>query len=240
MRYLLMSFVAACFLLARSDAAEPHPSWIWEQAEESSSEPIRFTRSFKTDSIPSSAELRFAPVSANLRISIDGQVVASAEPYDPIQTVEIERRLNPGSHVINVEARSVEGPSAFFLQLDLKYEDQTHESIVSDQAWRVSGSDKVKDLGGIDDRLIIPESLRVGIDVVDNYEQWKRALNTGEGGAEKGTNPAAFLVAPGFEISLVRSALPNEDSWVSMAFDPQRPHHHCEGKEGLVANDSVG
>ncbi len=87
---------------------------------------MRFARSFQTDSIPTFAQLRFAPVSANLRISIDGQVVASAEPYDPIQTVEIERPLNPGSHVINVDARGVEGPSAFFLQLDLQYEDQTH------------------------------------------------------------------------------------------------------------------
>ena len=36
-----------------------------------------------------------------------------------------------------------------------------------------------------------------------------------------GRRPAAFWTAPGFEISLVRTAQPEEGSWVSMAFDPQ-------------------
>jgi putative heme-binding domain-containing protein len=91
-----------------------------------------------------------------------------------------------------------------------------------------------KNLGKIDSRLVIPESLRVGIDVADNYEQWKQALTTGKEEAKAGANPAAFLVAPGFQISLVRSALPDEDSWVSMALDPQGRIIIAKEKRGLL------
>ncbi len=234
MRWVVVSILVGCFLVNPADAAEPRPSWIWERSEEPSSQPVEFTRTFTTDSIPTSTQLRFAPASANLKISLDGQIVAAAEPYDPIQTVEIERPLNPGTHVISVDAVGVEGPSAFFLQLDLQYEDQTRQSIITDELWLVSAGGAAENLGAIDDRLIIPERLRVGIDVVDNYEQWKQALHTGDADAERGTDPASFLVAPGFEISLVRSALKDEDSWVSMAIDPQGRVIIAKEKQGLL------
>lgn len=50
----------------------------------------------------------------------------------------------------------------------------------------------------------------------DAYNTWKLALTPG-----KATDAAAITVPAGFKIELLRSALPEEDSWVSMAFDPQ-------------------
>jgi putative heme-binding domain-containing protein len=63
----------------------------------------------------------------------------------------------------------------------------------------------------------------------DAYNNWKLALAAGIA-----TDPATIKVPPGFKIELLRSAKPEEDSWVSMAFDPQgRLTIACE-KKGLL------
>lgn len=63
----------------------------------------------------------------------------------------------------------------------------------------------------------------------DAYNNWKLALNTA--GA---TDPRTIEAPPGFQVELLRSASPEEDSWVSMAFDPQgRLTIGCE-KKGLL------
>jgi len=63
----------------------------------------------------------------------------------------------------------------------------------------------------------------------DAYNNWKLALAAGTA-----TDPAAITVPAGFKIELLRSSQPGEDSWVSMAFDPQgRLTVACE-KQGLL------
>src|SRR5688500_12714443 len=63
----------------------------------------------------------------------------------------------------------------------------------------------------------------------DAYNTWTLALNAGAA-----TDPRTIEVAPGFKVELLRSAPPEEDSWVSMAFDPQgRLTIGCE-KKGLL------
>ncbi len=63
----------------------------------------------------------------------------------------------------------------------------------------------------------------------DAYNNWKLALVGGTA-----TDPATITVPAGFKVELLRSAEPAEDSWVSMAFDPQgRLTIGCE-KKGLL------
>jgi hypothetical protein len=62
----------------------------------------------------------------------------------------------------------------------------------------------------------------------DAYNNWKLALSG------VATDPTAITVPAGFKVELLRSAQPDEDSWVSMAFDPQgRLTVGCE-KKGLL------
>ncbi|MDR3405782.1 MAG: hypothetical protein P4L99_25075 [Chthoniobacter sp.] len=69
----------------------------------------------------------------------------------------------------------------------------------------------------------------------DAYNTWKLALAAGTA-----TDPAAITVPPGFKIERLRSAQPDEDSWVSMAFDPQgRLTIACE-KKGLLRMTLAG
>lgn len=63
----------------------------------------------------------------------------------------------------------------------------------------------------------------------DAYNTWKLALNAGAA-----TEARTIEVPPGFQVELLRSATAEEDSWVSMAFDPQgRLTIGCE-KKGLL------
>lgn len=50
----------------------------------------------------------------------------------------------------------------------------------------------------------------------DAYNSWKLA---GRDSQHQATDPATIQVPPGYQIQLVHSATPDQDSWVSMAFD---------------------
>ena len=63
----------------------------------------------------------------------------------------------------------------------------------------------------------------------DAYNTWKLALTPG-----KATDAEGITVPAGFKIELLRSALPEEDSWVSMAFDPQGRLTIAREKKGLL------
>jgi putative heme-binding domain-containing protein len=52
--------------------------------------------------------------------------------------------------------------------------------------------------------------------VIDDYDQWKEALR-----ASEAVDASRYTAPDGFEIRLIRSARPDEGSWISMAFDPQ-------------------
>jgi putative heme-binding domain-containing protein len=69
----------------------------------------------------------------------------------------------------------------------------------------------------------------IAITPLDNYEQWRQAI-----GAGLGTDPATFIVQPGFELDLLRSARPEEGSWTAMAFDPQGRIIIAKEKQGLL------
>jgi putative heme-binding domain-containing protein len=69
----------------------------------------------------------------------------------------------------------------------------------------------------------------IAITPVDNYEQWKAALDTG-----KGAVPPTFSVLPGFEIETLRVARPDEGSWVALSFDAKGRLIIARERKGLL------
>jgi len=63
----------------------------------------------------------------------------------------------------------------------------------------------------------------------DAYNTWKLALTPGVA-----TDAGAITVPSGFKVELLRSAAPEEDSWVSMAFDPKGRLTIGREKKGLL------
>src|SRR5687767_13742180 len=80
-----------------------------------------------------------------------------------------------------------------------------------------------------DPSLTGPPVGSTAITPVDNYEQWKSALNTGAGAV-----PPAFTLMPGFEIETLRSAQSGEGSWVATAFDAKGHLLVAREKRGLL------
>lgn len=210
------TFVLAIFALASGVVRAEPPCWIWAPEPAEADSTIKLSKTFRVAADTNSVRLRFATAYAQLTVLLDGNVIAVAEPYAPLRSIEVDSRLECGDHELLVQAKGVTGPSAFFLQLDLKFDNGNTESILSNSTWRLGSGSPAVSLGKVDRRLLIPDARGIGIDVVDNYEQWKQAL-----AAKRGTDPAKFLLAPNFEIQLIRSAAPDEDSWVSMVFDAQ-------------------
>lgn len=69
----------------------------------------------------------------------------------------------------------------------------------------------------------------IAITPLDNYEQWKGALNTG---ADDPPPPVTLL--PGFEIERLRTAQPEEGSWIALCFDPKGRVIIAREKRGLL------
>ena len=63
----------------------------------------------------------------------------------------------------------------------------------------------------------------------DAYDSWKLAL-----GANTATAAETLTVPPGFKAELVRSARPEEGSWVALAFDPEGRLTLAREKRGLL------
>jgi putative heme-binding domain-containing protein len=65
----------------------------------------------------------------------------------------------------------------------------------------------------------------------DAYNSWQLAKPSAQNQA---TDPSTLTLLPGFKAELIRSAQPGEDSWVSMAFDPQGRITLGKEKKGLL------
>lgn len=230
-------FVMAAVLVVASlsqSAAADDPHWIWSQTNRQATIATDFQRSFSVKQAVTSAVLSGVAESAGIEVSLNGSLLTEVEPYDPLFQIDVTDRLRTEDHKLVVHASSVPGPAAFFLQLDLTFADGSRQSIVTDTTWQATSVNAkaispAVSFGPVGSRLLIPREWQVGINATDNYEQWKQAQ-----GAKTGSNPASFLVSPGFEIQLVRSAQEGEDSWVSLAFDPQGRTVIAKEKVGLL------
>lgn len=227
-------FAFTWFLSAVASGQTPH--WIWLGEKESNEKIPRevvFDREFEVESPVSSIQLTMATMYCRAQLMLDDRVIAELDPFDPLTDQALQMSLAAGSHRLSVRAASIDGPSAFFVQLKLKTVQGKTHSVVTDRSWQQGGISVVErsvvERSPVQESLLVPDGRRVQIGAVENYEQWKQAL--GDAGD---VDPASFQLTPGFEIRLVRTAKPAEDSWVSMAFDPDGRLIIAKEKSGLL------
>ena len=202
--------------------------WIWTDNPPQGDEQSRllFRRQFHLEQAGNAANLRFAPCFSHLTVRLNGHVIGTTTAYQSLTEIDLPHHIAAGEHLLTVEAIGVDGPSAFFVEFTIACPNQPDLLIRSDGHWKqhqpvqqAQNLIPVQNLGPIEDAFRVPTSRRVGIDALDNYEQWKLAF-------EKETQeaPASFMVSAGFQISHVRqTSLANTDrgSWVSMTVDPK-------------------
>ncbi|MCO6456974.1 MAG: PQQ-dependent sugar dehydrogenase [Pirellulaceae bacterium] len=216
--------------VAAEEARTP-AEWIWAAEDSQPRLPVYFRRSFPLAARPAAARLLAAADFCRADVYLNGTLVAQLEPFDGRLDLDVTQRLNEGSNVLAIRCQDPCGPAALFVHLELRADDGQSTAIVSNADWHTA-RDAAADwlMAGETDRswsaarslgAVAADpwgSLSPGaaISPFDDYTQWKRAAS-----GTPGTDPSSFLVQPGFEIELLRSAGPDEGSWVSMAFDPQ-------------------
>lgn len=248
-RLLLLGLVASLLLCPPSTGfsqktSDQMPDWIWHSSQRQPGVTAFFRSELPKVKRVTSGIVRVAGESTSVELFINGRSVVSIGPYAPLTRRDVTEWLSPGKLVVGAKCTSYDGPSAFFMQLDLVFSDGSRQTVLTSPSWttsqkslphwasqavRPSDWNSATSFGPVDERLLIEESRRVVIGASDNYEQWKRAIGT-----EQSSRAASFMIAPGFEIERVRSAAPDEDSWVNLAFDPQGRAVIAKEKQGLL------
>ncbi len=218
--------------------SEPVPHWIWHGGLKAStaSEVIVFEKEFSIRESVLAAHLRIVADFCSLKISIDDRPVASIEAFSPTVDIDVANSLVRGRNVLRVEAQSVPGPVALALSLQINgaADGMSSQTLVTDASWSVNASEAPAEkawatsLGLVSKALWGIEHRDLQLDVSENYEQWRQAE------AGRTSAKGQFWTAPNFDIALIRSAEPDEDSWVSMAFDPQGRLTIAKEEQGLL------
>lgn len=233
---LILSFVfAVClnFVISPSAPAAdlPTPKWVWTDAESPRSREAFFRRTFDVTGEVTAAELTGVADFCRIDLYLNGERVGEIADFSPKFQIDVTDQIGSGRNVLAVGARSHAGPAAIALRLRLKFRDGSEQFYITDEDWRANSTasadwnrtkpsaadwPKAVELGELASEPWGDHADTLSINELDDYTQWKQALEQPEG-----TAPTNFFVLPGFRIDLVHSAQPEEGSWISLAFDPQ-------------------
>jgi len=227
-----------------SDSSLPH--WIWTTVEKKPSNEkdsertsVVFQRSFAVTRPVRTAVIRLAADFCHATVIVNERRLFKVEPYSQTIEVDVTGAMVLGENTLRIEAIPIAGPSAIAASLAIGIADESQiQTWVSDASWTYvllsnlsadeSTMNPIVSLG-----TVAPELWKIGrrsskVEPTENYEQWRQAV------AGKSAEENRFWTAPGFEISLVRTAASEEGSWVSMAFDPQGRLTIAREEKGLL------
>lgn len=213
------------------------PAWIWNGTQRRPGQACELSREFEPAGRVTEAQLRLASDFCHTTIRVNDKPIALVDDYGPWLHIDVANHLRRGKNRIEIFSLSSASPAAVALNLTLTFADGTHQTIITDSQWHVRKADPrsavadgdtspATSFGEVASELWNSET---GTSAFDDYTQWKQA----SGGAVK-PDPATFAVRPGFTIEHVRTAKEDEDSWVSMAFDPAGRLTIAKEKRGLL------
>ncbi|MBN8418201.1 MAG: hypothetical protein J0L73_04735 [Verrucomicrobia bacterium] len=210
--FLLLS-ASAFAQLANSP---PVPQWL-----EAPKEGTTFTHEVKHEGKLLKAVLLTASDAA-MEIMLDGKTIATVQAADTATGTDLTQLLGDGkAHKLGLQ---VPGKAKTAARLELNGDLAAVRWIVTDATWQ-----NAVVMGPTDaDPATNPFDLKKTFDA---YNSWQLAK---PGAQNQATDPATLTLPPGFKAELIRSAQPGEDSWVSMAFDPEGRITLGKEKKGLL------
>ena len=193
--------------------------WIWVKDARLPGAKIEFSQEIHLSSHAVSARLQAVSDFSSLVLRINGQKIGQRSALSPLLALDVSRHLLKGRNFVSITTRATGEAPGVALRLDWTDAGGAGSSLFSNETWK-SRDEKgkvrtVESFGSLSNERWwnLPP---LGVDSIEDYTQWKRASK-----AEAGTDPASFSTLPGYEVELLRSAGKEENSWVSMAFDPQ-------------------
>ena len=186
-------------------------------------------------------------VDGDAEILVNGRAAGQAHGTNQTSSLDITGILAPGRNVIGIKATNADIAPRIAALIEINGDLSQQKWVATPGPWAVR-NDEVANWGALEAPThgwLEPVSAgRTDSDAKNNpfdprkrmdaYNSWKMALGTTEA-----TDPAGFSVPAGFKVELIRSARPNEDSWVAMAFDPQGRLTLAREKRGLIRIDPI-
>ncbi len=230
MKACVFCLLYACIFMVcfcRLGAAEL-PKWI--ASTDSKNDHYGLSQRMNFDESVVSGRMKVAADFARVSVKINDSIALKVEPYCQLQSLDVTQWLKVGENSISLEVDCVEGPSAIAVEFEVRLKSGKVIQLVSDEAWVVAGgSSKVQALGSVRAELWGAGRRDASLSPIENYEQWQQAK-----GSETEKVQPKFWTAPGFQISLMRTAKADESSWISLAFDDQGRAVVSREDEGLL------
>ena len=154
----------------------------------------------------------------------NGEIIATVPPSESATGVDVTPHIAEGDHRLQLKSA---GRVAALLELNGDLAKKVW--VATDASWKKDEAHVATSLGPVD---VDPASNPFDLDkTFDAYNSWKLAARSTQ---HQATDPVTFTVPEGFEVELVRSAGEDEDSWVSMTFDPEGRITIGMEKKGLL------
>jgi len=242
-----LKYLTAGFLLANviSGSAQivtqpPVPEWV-QESDTASNSPAFFRKTFQAR-LPLLKAILLGACDGQMSVYLNGETVGEITGRQRATSLDVTRFIREGANVLAIEGRSSTGTNAVGVLLELNGDYARKEWIASDSSWLASGQESANwklpnfvGNGWSAARAIGRVDAGPGVNpfdpkgAFDAYDSWKLALGT-----NTATDPAGFTLLPGFKAELLRSARPEEGSWISMAFDPQGRLTIARERRGLI------
>ena len=217
-RCLLLALLLPVTAFTQLANRPPSPMWLHDEFNEL----VTYTKEVKHDGKLLKAVLLTASEVPH-EILVDGKVVTKkGVAQDSATGTDLTTYLGDGkAHQIGSR---VSGKAMTAARLELNGDLAAVRWIPTDATWKNGKALYPTD----DDPAKDPFDLKKTFDA---YNSWQLAK---PGAQNQATDPATLTLPPGFKAELIRSSQPGEDSWVSMAFDPQGRITLGKEKKGLM------
>jgi len=215
---------ALAFLLfpAAFPARAATPEWIWHSngGQAPADGEVRYFRKVLDLDADVQAARILVTADNHFVLFINGQQVGKGDDWQDPQRYQVAAHLRRGKNLVAIQASNDSGAAALLVKLDINLKSGRNLTVVSDASWNTQAN-KLEDWEK-------PDFDMAG---------WFRAQSIAKLGAEpwgditqprptrqarRDATPAESLkTLPGFEVTLVRNAEPQDGSWVCMTIDPK-------------------
>ena len=188
------------------------PTWVWVESENAVARQMQ--QDMLLASAPVSARLKIAADFCTAAVLINDRPVCVVGPYAATVSLDVTQSLGSGRNQIAVRLQKSAGPSAVALSLTVA-DVNGPQQLLSSSNWTVPAGSVLEDYGTVRPGLWGIGAASLELSGADNYEQWRLAT----GDARPASLDAKLRIRPGFRVTRIRDARPDEGSWVSMTFD---------------------